>query len=506
MTGNRRALSIVVAVVVGALGSPASAQDESTAPTSTLAPQDCVTEALVALEADCYLFTGEEDWDEPNGNLVRIPVAVFNADGASPERPPVVFFPGGPGYSSLGSQGYLEQLLEDVGDRTLVTMDHRGFIHAEPALRCPAYAEVSPYHEIVHTPAITSSADPLKRIEPVAEQVEICYQKLVSEGVDPAQYNQYTVARDVDEIRRHLGYTTIRPYGSSTGSGTALSYIQYFPEAADAAIFGWPWFTHLRSRPPVDEFYTAKQRFTEIMALCVEQSEGCRELHPDWMLAIDRARRALDDQPYVVEVEAGNGGTERLYFDGAALLDTLYLLLPSMYAELPVLLDEIESGDYSRLRSFFLVDDYEPETGPGNYALGYFLAHVCNDMGPNKPSPEDSTAAVKREPAVLGFEPPWVCGWWGTQGDVPPEHNDLPRSDIPVLTIHGQMDPCCGPRWSEQIARTMSNVQSIVMQGLGHSPVNACRSKVVQEFLLAPGSDLDTSCANEVALEGWVVE
>ena len=281
MTRNQRARTTAISLAVAGLGSAALAQDGDSAPTSTLEPQDCVTEALVALGAECYLFTGEEDWDEPNGNLVRMPVAVFNADAASPENPPVVFFPGGPGYSSLGNQSYLEQLLEDVGDRTLVTMDHRGFIHSEPALRCPGYANVSPYHDIIHTPAITSSPDPLERIEPVAEQVEACYDKLVSEGVDPAQYNQYTVARDVDEIRQHLGYETIRPYGSSTGSGTALSYIQYFPEAVDAAIFGWPWFTHLRSRPPVDEFYTAKQRFTEIMALCVEQSEACRELHPD---------------------------------------------------------------------------------------------------------------------------------------------------------------------------------------------------------------------------------
>ncbi|QDY71183.1 alpha/beta fold hydrolase [Qingshengfaniella alkalisoli] len=501
---HNRNVCIAASLVAAVLGTSAQAQDADAPLTSSLERQDCATEALETLGAECYVFTGEENWDDPNGDLVQIPVAVFNADASEGNEPPVFFFPGGPGYSSLGNQGYLEQLLKDVGARTLVTMDHRGFIHADPSLRCPGYANVSPYHDIIHTPAITSSPDPLERIKPVAAQVEACYDKLVSEGVDPAQYNQYSVSRDVDEIRQHLGYDTIRPYGSSTGSGTALSYVQYFPEAVDAAVFGWPWFTHLRSRAAVDEFYTAKQRFTEIMALCVEQSEACRELHPDWMVAIDKARRALDEDPYVVEVEADGG--ETLHFDGAAFLDALYLMLPSMYAELPVLLNEVQAGDHSRLQSFFLVDDYVPETGPGSYALGYFLAHVCNDMGANRPNPEDSTAAIAREPAVLGFEPPWVCAWWGEDGAVPPEHNDLPRSDVPVLAIHGQMDPCCGPRWSEQIARTMPNVQSIVMQGLGHSPVNECRSQVIQAFLLNPSDELDTSCADEVPLESWVVE
>lgn len=501
----RKSLVFAMALLAP-FGGTALAQDSSAEPTSTLEHQECVTEALTALEGECYLFTGEENWGAPNGKQVELPVAVFNAQAASADNPPVVFFPGGPGYSSLGNQSYIEQLLKDVGDRTLITMDHRGFLHAEPALKCPGYATVSPYHNIIHTPAITSSLDPQERIKPIAREVTACYEKLVSEGVDPSQYNQYAVSRDVDEIRRHLGYEVIRPFGSSTGSGTALSYLQYFPEAADAAIFGWPWFTHLRSRAPVDEFYTAKQRFTETMALCVEQSEACRDLHPDWMLAIDKARRTLDEKPYTAEVEAGEGETHTLYFDGAAFLDTLYLMLPAMYAELPVLLDEVQAGDYARLNDFFLIDDHNPEPGPGNYALGYFLAHVCNDMGANRPAREDSTAAVMREPAVLGFEPPWVCAWWGADGDVPLEHNDLPRSDVPILAIHGQMDPCCGPRWSEQIARTMPNVQSITMQGLGHNPVNECRSEVIDAFLASPDALVDTSCAGEVPLEDWIVE
>ncbi|CAM3803060.1 alpha/beta fold hydrolase [Vreelandella rituensis] len=482
------------------------AQSAETGTIPLMESTDCPTEALRTLGAECYTFYGEENWDEPNGNIIRMPVAVIEPEGKKTDEVPVFFFPGGPGYSSLGNLDYLEQLRKDIGERTLVTMDHRGYIHSEPALECPDYAHVSPYHNIVHTPAITSSLDPMQRLESITRVVEDCYDKLEEEGIEVAQYNQYSVSRDVDEIRQLLDYEHIDAFGSSTGSGTVLSYIQYHPESVRAAIFGWPWFAHLRNRPPVDEFYTAKQTFNDVLALCVAEDPACRELLPAWLLSVDRARRTLDERPFVATVEDSDGREKTLYFDGAAFLDTLYLFLPSVYAELPSLVTDIQADDYSRLEDFFLIDDYNPEPEAPNYALGYFLAHVCNDMGSNRPSRDDSIAAVQREPAILGFEPPWVCGWWGEDGDVPPEHNDPPATDIPALAIHGQMDPCCGTRWSEHLKKTMPNLQFVEYQGLGHNPVNECRSAMVNAFLDDPHAEVDDSCKDEVELESWVIE
>lgn len=483
---------------------PAHAQDEEI---PRLEPGDCPTDALVELEATCYTFYGEENWGEPSGRTISLPVAVLEADGASEDNPPVFFFPGGPGFSSLGNQAYIEQLLKDVGERTLVTMDNRGFVHAEPSLACPAYAAFSPYHNIIHTPALTASVDPKVRLEILTSEVTECYDTLAAQGIDLSQYNAHAVSRDVEEIRQLLGYEQIDAYGSSTGSGTVVSFIQYHPHSVRAAVLGWPWFNHLRNRPPVDEFYTAKQMFTDVLARCAAEEVSCRELLPNWMHALDRARRALDDRPFVAEVgEEAAAERKSLYFDGAAFLATLYLMLPEDYAELPSLIADIHSGDYERLDTFFRLDDYDPAPKSPSYALGYFLAHVCNDMGTNRPTAKDSAAAVLREPAILGFEPAWLCGWWGGEGDVPAEHNDPPHSEVPALAIHGEMDPCCTTRWSDHLRRTMPNVQAVEMQALGHNPVNECRSRVIQAFLADPLQPVDTSCRTEVEREAWVID
>lgn len=488
------------------LSAPGQAQTDAELP--RLESAECPTEALRELGATCHTFHAPENWEAPDGKTISLPVAVIEPEGGQPDEDalPVFFFPGGPGYSSLGEREYMEQFLEDIGERTLVTMDNRGFIHAEPALECPDYARVSPYHNIIHTPAITASLDPMHRLAIITSEVEACYRKLVDEGHDVSQYNAHAVSRDVDEIRRLLGYERIDALGSSTGSGTLASFIQYHPDSIRAAIFGWPWFNHLRNRPPVDEFYTAKQTFSDVLALCVAEDEACRELLPNWFQAIDRARRMLDARPYVAHVATPYGRTETLYFDGSAFLDTLYLTLADDYAELPSLVADIEVGDYSRLEDFFRIEDYDPEPEAPNYALGYFLAHVCNDMSTNRPSQAASMAAVEREPAVLGFEPPWLCAWWGEDGDVPAEHNDPPVSETPALAIHGEMDPCCTPRWSEHLRRTLPNLQYVVYRGLGHSPVNECRSQMIREFLDDPMAEVDDSCRDEVEREPWVIE
>ncbi|MGP9632907.1 alpha/beta fold hydrolase [Halomonas sp. AOP43-A1-21] len=505
-TKHQAVASLCLMAALGAGIAHAQDQDENTIP--RLESTTCATQALKDLNASCYTFYGQENWNNPNGRTIELPIGVIDPEtenDADAESDPVVFFPGGPGYSILGNADYIEQLRKDIGNRSLVVFDPRGFKHATPSLECPGYAGVSPYHNIIHTPALTASLDPMERMQHITDEVAACYQKLEDEAVEIAQYTESSTSRDLDEIRNLLDYDNVNIFGSSTGSGTALSYVRYYPDSVRAAILGWPWYTSLRNRAPLDEFYTLKRRFTDVLAMCVEDSEACREQVPAWFLAIDRTRRALDDKPYIAQVESEDE-QKTLYFDGAAFLDTLYLMLPQYYAELPRIVSQVTEGDYSSLHDFFMIDDYTPVTEAPNYAMGAFLAQACNDMGTNRPTPQDSLAAVQREPAIIGFEPIWLCAWWGEDGDVPPEHNDIVTTETPALAIHGQMDPCCGTRWSDELTGTMPNLKAIEMQALGHSPVNECRSAVIKEFLDDPLAQVDTSCQNEVPLAEWQLE
>ena len=279
---------IVASAFIWFLPGIASAQALGTVP--RIEPADCVTRELVDANADCYLFFGQEDRDDPNGTIVELPVAVLAPDShggsasADPNPDPLFFFPGGPGLSPMGNFDWIRG---DAGNRPVVLIDHRGFRYAKPTLVCPGRT-ISPYQNEL-SPVIVSSTDTMERLNLHAGTVERCYEKLVAEGIDVAKYNEYDITRDVDEIRQLLGYGKVNVYGYSTGGGSVLAYLRYYPDSVRAFVLGAPWFGEYRNRAAIDEFYTIKQMYTDILGRCVAEDPHCRELLPAWYIR-DRPR------------------------------------------------------------------------------------------------------------------------------------------------------------------------------------------------------------------------
>ncbi len=498
-----RTVPLVVAALA-LLSTPADGQEVAEVP--RIEKAECVTEALVEANADCYMFFGQEDRDNPGGTIVELPVAVLVPATGIQNSDPVFFFPGGPGGSPMPYAGRMEE----IGDRTLVLIEHRGFVHAKPELSCPGL-RLSPFFNQL-SPVIVSSTDTMERLRIHAESVEECYAKLVSEGVNVRKYNGYDVARDVDEIRTLLGYDKINIYGSSAGGGGVISYLRYFPDSVRSMVLGWPWYGEYRDRAAIDEYHTIKQKYTDILGICVAEDPRCRRLLPSWYYEIDRARRALDEKPFLKVVETKDGKKRTLSFDGVALMGTIYQRFEDVYAKLPNVLSRIQKGDHSALDDFFMTERWSDASqrwsdgGLASMSYGYYLAHICGGMGTNRPKKEDVFAMLEREPALLGFEDNKICAWWGSDGAVPPEHRDRFKSDVPALSLHGQVDSCCGIRWGHYVARTMPNLQLVELQGLGHGVPGPCRDKLISSFLDDPYAQVDDSCKGDVPLGPWVFE
>jgi pimeloyl-ACP methyl ester carboxylesterase len=429
-------------------------------------PAECVTQELVDAGAKCFLFFGQENRDAPNGTVVELPVAVIAPEIESEPRnlDPVFYFPGGPGLSEMSG---FEWVRNDSGNRTVVLVEHRGFVHAKPTLSCPGRT-ISPNQNAL-SPVTVSSTDTMERLLMHAETVERCYEKLIREGIDVTKYNEYDISRDTDEIRELLGYDEINIYGYSTGAGTAIAYLRYYPDSVRSIVLGAPWFGEYRNRPAIDEFYTLKQKYTDILGLCVAEEPRCRELIPAWYYEIDRARRVLDEQPYLKTVQTEDGETLTLSFDGVAFLGRVYTGFESVYMKLPNVLARIQRGDYSALDDFFETDQWtevSADDSDDSVPYGYYLAHLCGDSGANRPTRQDVISMLEREPALLTFEDLKICAWWGADGAVPPSHNNRFHSDVPGLSLHGQVDSVCGIRWGYYVAQPMPNLQLVELQGL----------------------------------------
>lgn len=472
----------------------------------TLKQSTCATEVLTELGAKCYEFKGEENWDQPSGKAVTLPVAVLSNDASDPKLPPVFYIYGGPGSTPMANEKVIRAIREDIKPRTLVLVEHRGSMYAKPSLHCPGLYKISHFGQ-PFAPDVFGTENLDTRIKQQSEFVEACYQKLKAEGVDVAQYTDYQIVRDHEEVRKLLGYKTIDIYGSSTGGGTAVSFIKYYGGHVRSAIMGWPWIVELRNRPAIDELFSSKQKFNDVMAICVRDNKKCASRFPDFMFAVDRARETLDAKPYETTVTNEKGDKRKIRIDGATFLTQLYAYhLQDNYHLLPKVLGAIKRGDYSQLDEFFdlhAIDKVEPE---GAWTFGSFYARSCGDMGKNRPTPEESIAMIKKEPALMGFEMNVFCAWWGENGNVPRIHNLPPTSDIPVLALHMQMDPCCSTRMSDLLVKTIPNLQQVEIQGQGHAAVTACRHKIVNAFLDSPHAKIDDSCKNDEPLRDWVFE
>ena len=470
----------------------------------------CVTDELRDAGAECYLFLGQENRDDPNGTLVELPVAVIPPDIDNGRPDPLFFFPGGPGVTPMSEFSWIRA---DAGNRTVVLIDHRGMLHAKPSLACPGRT-ISPYQNYL-SPVTVSTTDTRERLRMHAETVERCYDKLVSEGVDVTRYNEYEISRDVEEIRQLLGFSRINIYGYSTGGGSVISYLRYFPDSVRSIVLGAPWFGEYRNRPSIDEFYTIKQTYTDILGLCVAEDARCRELIPDWYYEIDRARRVLDDKPFSTTMRFEGGSSTTLTFDGVALMGRIYTNFEEIYVKLPNVLSRVQQGDYSALDDFFGTDQWQPVSSDDvdDYTqYGYYLAHICGDMGTNRPTRADVMAMLDREPALLAFEDNKICAWWGADGSVPPEHNNRFDSEVPGLSLHGQVDVCCTTRWGNYVARTMPNIQVVELTGLGHmlgwsaESHGDCRVNLIANFLEDPMAKVEDDCIDDVPLGPWELE
>ena len=500
----RCALSAVTILVLGLAISGGSSLARAADAAPRLERSQCATEVLVKMRAVCYEFTGPENWDHPNGRTVTLPIAVLTDSETDPDQPPVFFFQGGPGTSVLDSESWIRTWWNDVKPRTLVVLDPRGVWHTKPALLCPGI-EVIDHYWRRFAPNIFGLKSLDERIKQHADYVKSCYEKLKSEGVDVTQYTDFQVARDVDEIRKAFGYKTINVYGWSGGTGTILTYLKYYGAHLRSAIVLGPWPHHVTSRPPIRDLYDAQQQWIDFLAICVRENKECASRFPDYMYELDRARAILDAKPYITTIASEMTPTKRLKIriDGATLMSWLYINMEDKYHLLPKALESIKRGDYAALNDFFDLDKGDtPATA--RRTTGHFNTRMCGDLGKNRVTPQEATAMIKREPALIGFEQPVFCGWWGEDGDVPPDMNTPPVSNVPLLAIHGQFDGCCGMRNSESMVRTMPNLQRVEIQAEGHDGGRACRGKLVSAFLNAPDAKLDDSCKDDVPLRPWV--
>ena len=303
---------------------------------------------------------------------------------------------------------------------------------------------------------------------------------LASVSRDPRHDTTASAVRDLDQVRKTLGYNQINIYGVSYGVTTGLAYLQRYSSHVRAAVLD------SGSLLPVPEEQLgavhAQHAFDLLASRCAATPACARSYHPAADLAAILAR--LTAHPVQVAIPGASGQHRTLTITSPMFTGFLDTQLSSIQTAvlLPAVLRALALGQWSQVISRLGLTTADPLSGPVSLQD---VTIRCGDAwaamnGQQGPSVFASEVTVNAE----GLRA--LCAVWphdpGVSGTV--------RSTVPVVFLNGTADPGDPPASVAGATATMPNALLVPVPGIGHftlgwNPHPGCLTAATTAFVQA---------------------
>lgn len=307
----------------------------------SLIPAECPLPVPDELEEGRTILCGylqiPQDRAEPAGLQVKLPYARIRAESAHPHPDPLVYIVGGPGGSALAEFEQIYPLFRTIRrERDLIFYDQRGTILADPVLECTLEGPPPDAAEIEAVSArVPAYLHPLDANDAMIAR---CADRLQAQGIDLADYDTATHARDLIDLLGALGYQSYNLYGSSYGTRIALETMRVAPPGLRAVVLDSiypPTINAYENQHLLATFEVLEQAF----ALCAAEP-ACANAYPALAERFDGLVNRLNRQPLQLPL------SWQPTFDGNDLLQLLFTRLDgALLAYIPRLVDEMARGD-----------------------------------------------------------------------------------------------------------------------------------------------------------------
>ena len=427
-----------------------------------------------AEDTDCAWLTVPENWDDPEGRTLQIPVAVLRARAADPRPDALLYLAGGPLPTLVNIEGLARSALRQ--ERDLVLFDYRGLGYGEPV--CP---DAGPrYLQMLARPL-----SPEESREATRRLAEECRHWAKQHGVDLAHYEARAMAKDAVAVMESLGYETWSVTGGSFGTAVMQEVLRLDPPGLRAAAMMGPvplGIEAVEANPMA--------RALELAWRYCRDDPECSATYPDPNRAYHSLFSELNREPIPVPVDGIDGRIEDpFWLDGRTLHRLVLQLLynRSTLAALPLLIQETARGNPAPVADFIrqiapLTDQVTGATWAAHCALLGTWAEGFDLTAPARPDDDHFRMEVKLRCPALGLQPK-------SQSPV--------ESDVPVLIIVGEHDPVTPPAYAHAVAAGLTHVRLLEVPGRGHEMPPECGQVGIPAFLDDP-SHIPT----EVCVEG----
>jgi pimeloyl-ACP methyl ester carboxylesterase len=401
--------------------------------------------------------------------LLHVTVAPAFREAARPD--PLFVLAGGPGQAGSDVLPLLSHAFRRVrATRDIVFIDQRG-----TGLSGKLDCETRPEQETM------SEA-----------QLEAELQRCIA--ASRRRFDLYTTAhaaRDIEQVRRALGYGKVNLWGGSYGTRLAQAYARAYPASVRALV--------LDGVAAPEQVIPAGGRDSQaaldkLFAQCAAD-RGCQRAYPalraEFMALSDKVARGLP-------LSVANPRTAQpvtMTMTSPIFLGTIHNVLyaPADARRLPFL---IHSAYQGRWEPFIarrnISSDLSSDSGG---AMLLHLAVVCaEDMPRLTPQLLAADAAVLTRPMIERL--PALCKAMAVPA-VPLAAPSL--IEAPALLLSGALDPVTPPHRAAAAARHMPAAQQLVVANAGHGVSQlGCTPRLLREFLDRPQAKLNAACLAEI--------
>ncbi len=487
----------LVAIFLLWLNAPASAAPRAQMRSDAFEPVACDTFKIYNDAFECGYVRVPELHSDPNGKQIKLAVAILPSPNAYGSRSAFVVAQGGPGGSTLDTfadffgNDYFPALKTLNAERDIILYDQRGTLYAQPNLIC--------HEELDFTLATIeqhiSPDDALQASEQAALQ---CRERLINEGINLSAYNSIENARDVDDLRRALGYEKFDYYGISYGTLLALHAMRETPDSLRSVILDAvvPAQINANSNVPA----SMHRAFNELFTACANDA-ACARAFPNLEQTFYETVDALDMQPARVSItDDETGKTYNAVLDGDTYMNLLFQFIYNSEAipALPKMIHDAHDGRFDMLRLLWPLIAFDRTFASGMYysvtcaedadftldelALDGVDAHIAN--------------AQKRDTAAfLQLCEKWNVPQLGARADEPV------KSEIPTLIFSGNFDPITPPPFGQAAAENIQPSYAFVFPAYAHGALTSgnCPNEMIAEFVRDPSRAPNAQCIKNVS-------
>jgi pimeloyl-ACP methyl ester carboxylesterase len=441
---------------------------------ANLSYQSCVLPEMKE-QASCTTIQVFED-RESNDRKIPIHVAILRATNKNALSDPLFVFAGGPGQAASIIADFASEHFAKIRDhRDLVFVDVRGTGESNP-LTCNLYGpDVQSYF---------GDLFPIDRLKQCRLELE--------KRANLKLYTTTEIVRDLEEVRKALGYGKINLYGTSYGTRVALVYMRMFPDSLRTVILHGPAPTNLKA--PLYHAWAGQQSLEDIFTQCSSDNQ-CQAAFPNVRKEFEEIVKRIQDSNMTTEItDRVSGQTLAISLSRGVFAEALRNLLynPKNAAQVPLWIHQAFHGDF---RIFAETNLSLRRAYQQGLAFGMFHSVSCAEDVPfitDADIDRETKGTFLKDYRIVQQQK--ACEIW-PRGAIPRGYHEPVRSDVPTMIVTGELDPVTPPLFGKEIAQHLTKAKNIVVRGGSHSGGDECMDRMMVQFLLAANPNaVDDSC------------